>query len=102
MATIGGYRLGSLLGQGTYGETYEATKDGQRVAPKLIREEAVQQGFDLRRFQREVRALQKATDPNVVRFLDAGTAQQGRETRYYVAMEYLESRDLARAFQAVR
>ncbi|MBN1964817.1 MAG: serine/threonine protein kinase [Anaerolineae bacterium] len=76
MATIAGYRLGSLLGQGAYGETYEATKDGQRVKLKPIREEAAQQGFDLRRFQREV--------------------------RYFVVMEHLEGRDLAHAFQAAR
>jgi serine/threonine protein kinase len=53
MSTIGGYQLGPLLGHGAFGETYEATKDGQRVALKLIKEEAMQQGFDLRRFQRE-------------------------------------------------
>jgi len=99
MASVAGYRLGRLLGQGTYGETYEATKNGLRVALKLIREEAVQRGFDLERFRREVRALQKATGPNVVRFLDAGQGQQGNETRYFVAMEYLDGRDLAKAFQ---
>jgi serine/threonine-protein kinase len=97
--TIAGYTLGPLLGQGTYGETFQATKAGQRVALKLIREEAIQQGYDLQRFQREVRALQKAVGPNVVRFLESGTAQLGNETRYYVALEYLEGRDLGVAFK---
>ncbi len=66
MAEVAGYQIGRLLGQGAFGQTYEATKDGQRAALKLIREEAVQRGFDGRRFQREVRALQKAVGPNIV------------------------------------
>jgi len=98
MPEIGGYRIGRLLGQGSFGETYEATKEGERVALKLIREEALLCGFDIRRFQREVRALQKAVGPNVVRFIDAGVGQLGNEIRYYVALEYLEGKDLARTF----
>ncbi len=99
MSIIGGYQLGKLLGHGAFGETYEATKGGQRVALKLIKEEAMQQGFDLRRFQREVRALQKAVGPHVVRFIDSGVGQMGNETRYFVALEYLEGEDLAHAFR---
>lgn len=100
MPTIGGYDIGRLLGHGAYGETYEATKSGERVALKLIREEAIQQGYDVRRFQREVRALQKAVGPHVVRFIDSGVGQLGNETRYFVALEYLEGQDLSRAFQS--
>ncbi len=100
MPVIGGYDIGKLLGHGAYGETYEAVKSGERVALKLIKEEAMQQGYDVRRFQREVRALQKAVGPHVVQFIDAGVGQLGNETRYFVALEYLEGQDLARAFQA--
>lgn len=100
MASIADYQLGRLLGQGTYGETYMATRNGKRVALKMIREEAVQQGFDVRRFQREVRSLQKAAGPNVVQFLEAGRAKLGRETRFYVAMEYLEGQNLADTFKS--
>lgn len=99
MAEIAGYQIGSLLGKGAFGETYEATKAGQRVALKLIHEEAMRQGFDVRRFQREVRALQKAVGPHVVKFIDAGLAQLGNEPRYYLALEYLEGQDLAHAFR---
>jgi serine/threonine protein kinase len=100
MPFIGGYDIGKLLGHGAFGETHEATKAGQRVALKLIKEEAMQQGFDVRRFQREVRALQKAVGPHVVQFIDAGVGQLGNETRYFVALEYLDGQDLARAFTA--
>jgi len=44
------------------------------VALKVIKEEAIQQGFSIKRFQREVRALQKAVGSNVVKFIDAGMA----------------------------
>ena len=98
MNEIAGYQLGKLLGQGTFGETYVAIKNNQKVALKLIREEVIQQGFDLRRFQREVRSLQKAIGPNVVKFVESGIAQMGNEIRYYLAMEYLEGKDLAHAF----
>jgi serine/threonine-protein kinase len=100
MPVIGGYDIGRLLGHGAYGETHEATKAGERVALKLIKEDAMQQGYDVRRFQREVRALQKAVGPHVVRFIDAGVGQIGNETRYFVALEYLEGQDLAHAFRA--
>lgn len=102
MTDIGGYRLGRLLGQGNFGQTHEATKEGERVALKLIREEALAQGFDQRRFEREVRSLQKVVGPNVVKLIEAGVAQLGNETRYFVALEYLEGRDLARAFREAR
>ena len=75
MNEIAGYKLGKLLGQGAFGETYEATKEGETVALKIIKEEAFQHGFDLKRFGREVRALQKATGPHVVKFIDAGTGK---------------------------
>jgi eukaryotic-like serine/threonine-protein kinase len=99
MTLIAGYKIGTLLGHGAFGETYEAVKSGERVALKLIKEEAIQQGYDVRRFQREVRALQKAVGPHVVRFIDAGVGQIGNETRYFVALEYLQGQDLGRAFK---
>ncbi len=99
MPKINGYQLGRLLGQGTFGETYEAAKAGQRFALKLIREEAVLQGWDVKRFEREVRALQKAVGPNVVKFIEAGEAALGNETRLFVVLEYLEGQDLAKFFR---
>ena len=64
----------------------------------MIRADALQQGFDSRRFEREVRALQRATGPNVVRLIESGKAPLGNEDRYYVALELLQGHDLARAF----
>ena len=99
MLEIAGYRIGKLLGKGAFGETYEAIKNGQRVALKLIKEEAIQRDVDVKRFQREVRAIQKAVGKNVVQLLDSGVGNLGNEIRYYVALEYLEGKNLADAFR---
>lgn len=100
MTDVAGYQLGRVLGVGAFGETYEATKGNRRVALKLIKEQAMQMGFDSHRFEREVRALKKALGPHVVKFIEEGTAQVGNEMRYYIALEYLEGQDLAHAFRA--
>lgn len=101
MPEIAGYQLGRLLGKGTFGETYEAVKEGRKVALKVIKEEAVLQGFfDVRRFQREVRSLQKARGTNVVEFIESGAGNLGNETRYFIALEYLEGQDLSKKFIA--
>ena len=99
MIEINGYEIGRLLGTGAFGETYKAKKNGTTVALKLIREEAIQRDVDVRRFQREVRAIQKAVGQNVVRLLDSGMGRLGNEIRYYIALEYLEGKNLAETFK---
>ncbi len=99
MLNVAGYTVGKLLGQGTYGQTFEAVKNGRRFALKLIRAEALRLGFDPRRFQREVRALQKAAGPHIVEIIEAGDTKVGSDLRYYIVMEYLEGRSLAQAFR---
>lgn len=99
MLEIAGYQIGNLLGRGAFGETYEAVKGGQRVALKLIKEEAIQRDVDVKRFQREVRAIQKAVGLNVVKLLDSGVGHLGNEIRYFIALEYLEGKNLADAFK---
>ena len=84
MLEISGYKIGRLLGKGAFGETYEATKDNSRVALKLIREDAIQHNVDLKRFEREVRAIQKAVGENVVKLLDYGSSKLGNDTRSYL------------------
>ena len=99
MLEINGYKIGRLLGKGAFGETYEAKKDVLTVALKLIKEEAIQRNIDIKRFNREVDSIQKAVGENVVKFLDSGVGNLGNEIRYYVALEYLEGKNLADAFK---
>lgn len=99
MNDINGYQLLELLGQGSFAETYKAVSpNGELVALKLIREEALQLGFKPERFHNEVRGLRKATGRNVVKMLDDGEVQIGRTLRQYIVMEYLDGTDLKVAF----
>lgn len=99
MATIAGYEIGKLLGKGAFGETFRATKGGKIFALKLIKEEAIQAGYDADRFKREVKSLQKVQSRNVVRLIDAGQDMLGEEIRFYIVLEFLEGKDLAKRFQ---
>ncbi len=99
MPNIAGYRLGKLLGQGAFGQTYEAKKGRRRFAIKLIRPEALRHGFEPKRFAREVRALEKVQGENIVRIIEAGCGDLGKDTRYYLVMEYLNGHDLNRVFR---
>ncbi|MBI4435110.1 serine/threonine protein kinase [Candidatus Uhrbacteria bacterium] len=99
MATIAGYEIGKLLGKGAFGETFRATKGGKVFALKLIKEEAIQAGYDVDRFKREVRSLQKVQSPNIVRLIEAGRDKLGDEIRFYIVLEFLEGKDFAKRFQ---
>ena len=95
-----GYKLGNLLGVGAFGETYIALKDGKQFALKLIKEEAVLKGFDINRFKRECRSLEKIQHENIVKIIEYGQAQIGNNLRYFLVMEYLLGKDLEKYFQS--
>jgi serine/threonine protein kinase len=94
MAQIGDYLLGRLLGKGAFGETFEATKDGKSFAVKIIKEEAFDAGYDVTRFQREVRSLQKVRNRRIIELVEAGHDLVGQEKRFYIVMELLKGQDL--------
>ena len=77
---IGAYLLGKKLGDGSYGEVYEATTSGdgtQRMALKIIR-----RGMDtaavIARFSMERKSLALMDHPNIARVTDAGSTPRGR------------------------
>jgi serine/threonine kinase PknH len=74
--TIGGYRLGELLGRGSSGRVQRATRlsDGMSVAMKLLRPELADDEQFVRRFKREAATAAELDHPNLVRVLDAGEA----------------------------
>ncbi len=100
MLQIGKYKLGNLLGVGAFGETYIAIKDGEKFALKLIKEEAILKGFDINRFTRECRALEKVQHGNIVKIIEYGQAPVGNDLRYFLIMEYLAGKDLEKYFQS--
>jgi serine/threonine protein kinase len=94
MPEIAGYVLGRLLGKGAFGETFEAAKDGKSFAVKIIKEEALDAGYDAKRFEREVRSLQKVKSHWIVEIIEAGHDLVGQEKRFYIVMELLKGQDL--------
>lgn len=91
--TIGSYRLGRLLGEGSMGEIYEAidTRSGAEAAVKLLRRELMADPRIVRRFLTEVRIVTSLQTSHVVRVLE--TAEPGSGLPY-IAMERLYGHDL--------
>lgn len=89
---IPGYDLVGRLGSGGMGVVYAALDpQGRRVAVKLMRTEMVPDiSQQRRRFQEEVRALQRLRDKHVVPLLDSGIAAG----RPWLATAYVPGRNL--------
>lgn len=89
--SIGPYQIERVLGRGGFGVVYEATRDGQSVALKLMRPpEAQDKETPVKRFRREASLVQRIDHPNVVRFHDFGDF----DGMLYCAMELLDGEDL--------
>ena len=69
----GGYQLLRFLGKGGMGAVYEASApNGQRVAVKVLLEEALRVPEVVQRFKREALITAALDHPNVVRLIDGG------------------------------
>jgi len=91
---VGRFDLKRRVGEGGMGVVYRAVgDDGTEVALKLLRAGAE---ADRRRFEREAAALRSIRHPRVVRYLDHGTTDDGTD---YLAMEWLDGADIARALE---
>jgi eukaryotic-like serine/threonine-protein kinase len=89
------YRVERLLGEGGMGRVLLAyhTGIGQRVALKLLHSDLARRDQTAtERFKREAHTSARIRHPHVCRVLDAGTLSDGTP---YLAMEYLEGRDLS-------
>jgi hypothetical protein len=89
---IGAWRITRRIGRGGMGVVYEAQRaEGdfqQRVAVKLLRQEAV---AELPRFHIERQILASLEHPGVARLYDGGVASDGRP---YMVMEFVEGRPI--------
>lgn len=90
---IGGYRLGSELGEGGMGIVIagEHAFLGRQVAIKLLHRTIDQDPFAGRRFLAEARAASSTRHPNIVDLLDYGLLDDGRP---YIVMERLDGESL--------
>ncbi|TET37136.1 MAG: serine/threonine protein kinase [Planctomycetota bacterium] len=80
------------IGRGSTGVVYKArrTGSGLRVALKILPGWMSEDNAAVDRFLREAKILGKLNHPNIVKAIDAGTA----EGRYYLAMEHLDGGSL--------
>ncbi len=97
---VGGYRILRRIGVGGMGAVYlaERTGVGGTVALKLVRGELADPSRRAR-FLQEQRALARLAHPNIARLLDAGVSEEGTA---YIAMEYVEGRDIVSHCDAER
>ena len=81
------------LGSGGMGTVVAAVHQQleQRVAIKLLHDEALQHPEIVERFKREARSVARLSSPHVVRVLDVGTLESGAP---FMVMEYLDGIDL--------
>ncbi|MFT4977339.1 MAG: putative Ser/Thr protein kinase [Myxococcota bacterium] len=85
---ISAYAPERLLGHGAMAAVYLCrTRDGQPVAVKWLEQ---QHPPLMRRFEAEIRVLERLSHPGIVQFIDHGT-WQGRP---YLVMEYIDGPDL--------
>jgi len=87
--TIGGYRLGQVLGRGAMGEVYEAEGPAGRVAIKLLSQASLSNPTHVLRFLRELRTAAAIRSPHIVQVLDVG-----EHPVPYLVMERLEGMTL--------
>ncbi len=87
-ATVGPYRILSVIGEGGMGVVYlaERTDVGSRVAIKMPRDAWVSPESRAR-FEREQRTLASLNHPAIARFLDAATLPSGAP---YFVIEYVD------------
>jgi serine/threonine-protein kinase len=98
--TLGGYKLGAVIGRGGMGEVYEATHadTGEEAAVKMLLPEVLARPEYVRRFMREVHIAASLDSPHVVKVLAMGDESAPLP---YLAMELLRGEDLAHRLRRV-
>ncbi len=91
----GGYVIQELIGTGGMACVYRAeqTALGRTVAVKIVHSHLVGDEGTAKRFIREARAASRLNHPHSMAVIDFGRMDDGQ---YYLVMEYLRGRDLAR------
>jgi serine/threonine protein kinase len=90
-ATVGRYRIETLLEVGGMGRVYRAVgADGELVALKLVRGDLAEDSVFRKRFEREARIAQQVKNPHVVPVLDTGE----HEGVPYLSQRFIEGGSL--------
>ncbi len=88
--SIGPYRVLRELGRGGMGVVYEAERDGERCAVKVLLHAEMRSARSLERFRREAAALRRVEHAGVVRVRDEGTVDGAP----WLAMDLVDGRPL--------
>ncbi len=99
-ATVGPYRVLSVLGQGGMGVVYLAqqTRPERMVALKVVRP-GYTSAKHLKRFEYEAEVLGRLLHPGIAQIYEAGTADLGAGLQPFFAMEYVDGIPLTRYAQ---
>jgi len=95
----GRYRVKEKLGEGGMGAVYkvEHVRIGKVLALKVLRPDLLKDKRVRTRFHQEARIVSKLSQPNTIQVFDFGELEDGS---LYIAMEYLNGRDLAWTLRA--
>jgi serine/threonine protein kinase len=95
---LGPYRLLDMLGKGGMGAVYlaEHTLMRRRCAIKVLPTKNIGSRSYLERFYREAQAVAAMDHKNIVRAYDVNQAKVGEADVHFLAMEFVEGRDLQR------
>jgi serine/threonine-protein kinase len=93
--TFGNYQVVRLVGEGGFGEVYEAWNQflQRRAAIKVLHTGMLGDSELVRRFLNEARAASAIRHPNIIEVFDAGVTPEGEP---YILMEFLEGDSLQR------
>lgn len=89
---MGRYRLGRLLGRGSFAKVYKAhnISTGEVVAIKVFDKEAVRRSGTVEQVKREVDVMRRVHHPNIVRLHEV----MATRSRIYFVMEYASGGEL--------
>lgn len=96
---INGFQIIDSLGSGAFGHTYKVQKEGITYAMKILKPEAMSseiQSEGFKRFQREIRSLQKVKSNFVVKYYDSGVWTDKSIDHYFIIMEFIQGMDFAK------
>jgi serine/threonine protein kinase len=96
--SIGGYTITRKLGEGGMGAVYQATHPkGKSIALKVLHPDFTSNPLILQRFFNEAKAVNQIGHPHIIDISDFGYLPNNQP---YIAMEFLEGKDLAGRLEA--
>ncbi|HKU44861.1 MAG TPA: serine/threonine-protein kinase [Polyangiales bacterium] len=93
---LGGYLVVARVADGAMGRVYEGRhpETKARVAIKVLHDYVARDRVAVERFKREFEAAREMNHPNIVKALEFG---ETADKSWFMTMEYLEGRELAKA-----